>query len=61
MKKTYIIPATLCITIHTESFIADSLHSMNNNGGTVTTSETELPSGIVSDTRRSSIWGDDEE
>jgi len=60
MKKTYIIPATLCITIHTESFI-DSLHSMNNNGGTVTTSETELTSDIVSDTRRSSIWGDDEE
>ena len=61
MKKTYIIPATVCVTISTQQFIATSLNSLNKEGGVVTTSSIELGSGISSDSRsHNSLWDDED-
>lgn len=61
MKKSYIIPSTECVKVQTVNMIAGSdLHSMSTDGGPVSTNDTELGSGITSDSRRS-LWDDEEE
>ena len=60
MKKTYIIPNTQCVKIQTVNMIAQSLGSLGIDGGTVSTYDTELEAGTSSDSRRGSIWSDED-
>lgn len=60
MKKTYINPQTVCVKVQTQCILADSLQSLGENGGVVGTNSDELPEGIVSDSRRRSIWDDED-
>ncbi len=60
MKKTYMIPDTQCVRIQTVNMIADSLRSMGTTGGVVETNNTEL-TDQVSDSRRFTLWDDEDE
>jgi hypothetical protein len=60
MKKTYIIPVTECVTIHTVNMVAaSSLTNMSADGGSVETYSTEL-TNESSDSRGVGFWGDED-
>ena len=62
MKKIYVSPETECVNVQLENAMlnATSLGSVDPNGGDVNIFDEELDKGIKADSRRGSIWDDED-
>lgn len=60
MKKIYVSPEMECVNVQLENVIAASLTSLDKDGGSVDIFDTVLGKEEEAESRRGSIWDDED-